>query len=530
MVLLTIADSFASSKTSNCNEPTASTQLDVNNVRALLMNGGDKFWDIFKSQRAGYEIPKGSGKTACFASAIWLAGIDAGQNLYTAGQTYRQVGEDFWSGTLNNMGQTNLRDCDEANKMYSVYGSEIINTKNGKEISYNVSRWPSAHAPFFDANNDGIYDPSLGDYPVLDVNNPSLIPGQMVFWTINDMGNDHIAFINNNRLGVEIHNTAYAFESNNSEIINNSTIYRYKIINKSNNVYTDFRFGEFADFDLGSQDDDYIGCDLSTNVAGKKRNLFYVYNSDNNDGDGQNNSYGSQPPAFGMCFLNTGKNSNGTSLDMHSYIYVTPNKSQGLGGPPNEPRVLRWYLLGLFDDSTGMTYGTATGQGGTEPYKFIYPGDTDPNGKPMWVETGPKGDRKVIASIQSRTFEPGEQMVVEVAYLWARDPNGNHLGSLEKLRRSSDTVINAYSNNFMNFSTGISNLNKLTFNIYPNPLNNVAYIEADFKINLIQIYNMQGRLMKEIKNTNTRKIDLEELPEGNYIIKINNISKKFIKL
>lgn len=530
MVLLTIADSFASSKTSNCNEPTASTQLDVNNVRALLMNGGDKFWDIFKSQSAGYEIPKGSGKTSSFTAAIWLSGVDAGANLYSAGQTYRQTGVDFWPGTLNAMGEIEARDCKEADKMYTVYGTEIVNAKIAKGIAYNVSRWPSAHAPFFDANSDGIYDPSLGDYPVLDVNNPSLIPGQMVFWTINDMGNAHTAYQNTNRLGVEIHNTAYAFESKSSEVINNSTIYRYKIINKSNNTYTQFRIAEFADFDLGDGSDDYIGCDLSTNTAGKKRNLFYTYNSDNNDGDGNGYSYGANPPAFGMCFLNTGKNSSNVDLAMNSYMFFTNAGQPGVNGDPRNPTELDRYIRGFWADGQDLTYGTPTGRGGVDPYKFAFPGDTDPGGKPNWVETDVPGDRRVVTSISDRTFAPGEQMTIEIAYVWARDLNGTNQTSLNKLRLSADTLISAYANNFVNFSTGIYNKNKQEFIVYPNPVNDVIYIEADFKINSIQIYNLQGRLMKEIKNTNTRKVELNDLAEGTYILKVNNSSKKIIKL
>lgn len=527
--LLSIETSLANS-VAPCSPPTASAVLDVNNVRALLMNGGDKFWDIFGTRNAGYEIPKASGKTSSFTAAIWISGVDAGSNLYTAGQTYRQTGIDFWPGTLNSMGEIESKDCQEADKMYSVYGSEIVNAKIGKGIAYNISRWPSTHAPFYDANNDGIYDPSLGDYPVLDVNNPSLIPGQMVFWTINDKGNIHTAYPNPNRLGIEIHNTAYAFESKSSDAINNTTIYRYKIINKSNNNYTQFRVAEFADYDLGDGNDDYIGCDLSTNAAGKKRNLFFAYNADNNDGDGNGYTYGISPPAFGMCFLNTGKNSSGVDLAVNSYMFFTNSGIPGVNSDPRNPIEFNRYINGFWADGQDLTYGTPTGRGGVDPYKFAFPGNTDPGGKPNWLETDAPGDRRVITAISDRTFAPGEQMTIEVAYVWARDLNGDNFTSLNKLRLSTDTLITAYSNNFSNFSTGLNEKKKQEFNVYPNPTTDIIYIEADFKINLIQIYNMQGSLLKEIKNTNTRKIDMDGLPEGTYILKVNNSSKRIMKL
>lgn len=527
---LLICESTLANKVAPCSPPTASSMLDINNVRTILQNGGDKFWGYSGNQPLAYEIPKGSGKTSAFGAGLWLSAVDAGSNLYTAGQTYRQAGLDFWPGTLNSMGETESIECREADKMYSVYGSEIVNAKIGKGIAYNISRWPSSHAPFFDANNDGIYDPSLGDYPVLDVNNPNLIPGQMIFWTINDKGDVHTAYPNPNRLGVEIHNTAYAFESKSSEVINNTTIYRYKIINKSNNTYTQFRVAEFADFDLGNYIDDYIGCDLSTNTAGKKRNLFYVYNGQLSDGDGTGSSYGTSPPAFGMCFLNTGKNANNVDLAMNSYMFFSNSGQPSINSDPRNYVELDRYIRGFWADGQDLTYGTPTGRGGTDPYKFAFPGDTDPSGKPNWVETDAPGDRRVVASISDRTFAPGEQMTVELAYIWARDLNGTNLTSLNKLRLSTDTLISAYTNNFVNFSTGINNKIKQEFIVYPNPVNDVIYIEADFKINLIQIYNMHGRLMKEIKNTNTRKIDLNDLAEGTYILKVNNSSKKIVKL
>lgn len=47
-------------------------------------------------------------------------------------------------------------------------------------------------APFLDRDNDGIYHPSKGDYPVI---NPKAeaYADQMVSWVLNDYGNNHTA-------------------------------------------------------------------------------------------------------------------------------------------------------------------------------------------------------------------------------------------------------------------------------------------------------------------------------------------------
>ena len=68
--------------TAPCNEPTAQTDLQINNVRARIFSGGDMWWDQNESAgTAQYEIPKGTGKTSLFAGSVWIGGYDATGNL-----------------------------------------------------------------------------------------------------------------------------------------------------------------------------------------------------------------------------------------------------------------------------------------------------------------------------------------------------------------------------------------------------------------------------------------------------------------
>lgn len=519
-----------SNANSDCSAPSASVNLDVNNVRAKLLNGGDMFWDIFGARGAVYEIPKNSGRHASFTSSLFFSGVDAGNNLYTAGQTYRQTGLDFWPGALDDKGEISKMDCDDWNEMFNVYGAEINNVKSAKSISYNISRWKSSHAPFYDANADGIYDPSLGDYPVYDLNKPDVVPAQMVFWVFNDMGGPHTAYATNNRLGIEIQATAVAYVSSSSEVMNNSTIYRYKIINKSVNSYAQFRMGMFNDFDLGNAADDYVGCDLSTNAEGAKRNLFYVYNADDFDEDAGSRGYGQAPPAFGLTFLNTSKNANGDDLGVHSFFSIANTGMPGTNQDPRTPEELNRYLSGLWADGKPITYGTPSGTGGNDPCFFMFPGNTDPDGRPNWVETKVSGNRRTIVSLKDKPLAPGEQMTVELAYVWARDTFGNHLSSLEKLRRSTDTLISAYKTNFSNFSTGIKQQIQKQIKVYPNPSNHFIVIEGIDNIHQIKIYNTQGKVVRIINKPLSTKIDIRDLPEGAYYIRVDGYSAKFMKM
>lgn len=74
------------------------------------------------------------------------------------------------------------------------------------------------------------------------------------------------------------------------------------------------------------------------------------------------------------------------------------------------------------------------------------------------------------------------------------------------------------------------------FTIYPNPVNDVLYIDkkAEIEMSSISIFNTLGQLVLSIPNAaTTQSIDVSPLKTGNYIIKINSdkgsLSTKFIK-
>ena len=73
----------------NCTPATSSTELNINNTKALIQSGGDMWWDF---NRARYEIPQGSGKTSLFAGSLWLAGQDVSGQFKVAALRFRQVG------------------------------------------------------------------------------------------------------------------------------------------------------------------------------------------------------------------------------------------------------------------------------------------------------------------------------------------------------------------------------------------------------------------------------------------------------
>ncbi|MBI1315718.1 hypothetical protein GC167_02515 [bacterium] len=307
-----------------CAPATAQSDLNINNVRATILGGGDMWWDL---NQARYEVPKGENKHAMFAGALWLGGVDEGNQLKLAAMTYRQRGNDYWTGPLTTDGtaSTDKSVCDKYDRHWQIRRDEVenhrawINCKNdpdcdeatvfpGYTIPTSILEWPGNGvegelpymlAPFFDRNGDLLYDPNE-DYPAYDLDKAfdcrlkevDLVYGdQTIWWVYNDRGNVHTE-TGAGALGFEIRAQAFAFSTNDE--VNNMTFNNYRIINRSTFRLTDTYFSTWFDPDLGNAIDDIIGSDIP-------RGLGYCYNGDLDD-EGPL-GYGANPPAVGFDFF-----------------------------------------------------------------------------------------------------------------------------------------------------------------------------------------------------------------------------------
>jgi hypothetical protein len=90
-------------------------------------------------------------------------------------------------------------------------------------------------------------------------------------------------------------------------------------------------------------------------------------------------------------------------------------------------------------------------------------------------------------------------------------------------------------NNNPNWGTclvlGIDDQNFTNISIYPNPTNNTLFISGNESPITVAIYNVLGKEVLSIKNTNN--INVQALPSGVYVIRISDgigqTNRKFIK-
>ena len=130
-----------------CNPSTSQTDLDVNNVRTIIMAGGDMWWNL---DDARYEIPKDGNKHSMFAGALWIGGVDDGGQLKVAAMTYRQSGNDFWPGPLNTSNATISADeCNKWDTHFKLERSDVEEyvSRFGIDPTYvpplSITTWPA---------------------------------------------------------------------------------------------------------------------------------------------------------------------------------------------------------------------------------------------------------------------------------------------------------------------------------------------------------------------------------------------------
>lgn len=325
---------------SDCAQSTRQIDMDINNVRARLLNGGDVWWDLQDGKYIVPNVDPASGipeKSSIFAGAVWIGGYDDVGNLKMAAQTYRDATHtDFWPGPLTNVGTTAKDTCLQWDRFFQVLGvnirshvrafEEARNTGtslNCDEIPQDIRGWPGKGNPYFfeingwdlpfdtqglgafhDEDKDGLYDPCQGDYPVIEVRGCDApnFPDEMTFWIYNDNGNIHTNS-QGDPIRMEVQVQAFAYATNDE--LNDMTFQRYKLINRAISPIDSCFFAMWVDPDLGCYTDDYIGCDTS-------RSLMYVYNEDEVDGttgcdcpspSGPVNTYCNEVPILGVDYF-----------------------------------------------------------------------------------------------------------------------------------------------------------------------------------------------------------------------------------
>ncbi|MFT5723288.1 MAG: hypothetical protein ACI9JN_000397, partial [Bacteroidia bacterium] len=531
---------------SDCEPASAQADLDINNVRTRILNGGDMWWDL---SNARYEIPKLTDlnavrKNSLFAGAIWIGGEDEGV-LKLAAMTYRQGGSDFWPGPLDKItGTTNSTRCEAYDEIYKVTRDEIEKHREAWEnntllsVSEGIKNWPGNGrganepdllAPFFDQDSNGVYEPFNGDYPVLQTecrgvsvarekNTPADQPDQLLWFVYNDRGNIH-SETQGQAQGLELQTTAFAYATNDE--INNMTFYTTRIINRGSNLSNTY-FGQWVDPDLGNFSDDYVGCDVGLSLG-------FCYNGDDND-EGIL-GYGLNPPSIGVDFFEGPKKDsvfNGKDtlfeLGMSKFVYYDNDFTNF--GNPQTPIHYYNYLRGLWKNGDCLTRDEQNGRTGSNCTDYIFPGKSDPSNNDDWSEIkvgNTPADRRFLQTSGPFTLKQGAVNKITVGVVWAKASSGGATGSLDLLKASSRKAQELFDNCFdildgpdapIVEAQELSNEVVLMFN---DTKRIEAYKEVTISDGKPVTYVFQGYRVYQLKNASVGTGDLEDIDKSREI-------------
>ncbi|MEZ4699171.1 MAG: T9SS type A sorting domain-containing protein [Rhodothermales bacterium] len=487
IALLTLAGSVRAQTVGSCERALGDAYLDVNNVRARILNNGGLF---YRGEPHVYNVPKSSPSNAIFSTNIWIGGFVGNETVpRMAGSTYGPW--EFWAGPLDENGNPPL-DCAAYDRLYSVYRDDIAAYEKTGKATDDLREWPTGlGAPTLappknriDDDGDGEID-EAGEEIAFDITvplaerkdrvidleageRPAIIGDQMIWWVMNDLGNTHERS-RGEPVGVEVHGSAFAFKqefradaarSFSLSPIGDATYYRYRIFYRNTQPLERAFFGIKVDPDLGDFADDYVGSDTTLGLG-------YVYNSDNDDVSGE--GYGSPPPAVGFDFLrgpivpSPGDTARLGERRIPDYRNLTMTAFGGIWkgantcGDPTYALDYYYEMDGRCKDGSRWSVGGwgYPGEVSNIPTNFLFHGD--PYTNTGWTERNPNpftnadpprspGDRRFMVSTGPFTINPSDEQELFFAVVYAKGTD--NWESVEALRRADASVQALFDNDF----------------------------------------------------------------------------------
>lgn len=121
----------------------------------------------------------------------------------------------------------------------------------------------------------------------------------------------------------------------------------------------------------------------------------------------------------------------------------------------------------------------------------------------------------------------GADMVLDVAAIGKWVFVGNEIQLMDKSGAvlATEVITNVRKISFVHTPTAVESVEKNTLVIYPNPTQDILYING-IEAQALRVYDLQGRMLKMTIGT---EVDVAELPLGTYLLQIGTQVVRFIK-
>lgn len=525
LVMLMMASAFA--KGPRDNRQSLNKGAAVTAVQTLANIGNMSYWlraDGFSAHNpitgnAGAEYPRGTAGIIYQDGLIFGGLVNDTRNpelprLRVGGQTYRIGTSAGWittPGTATSdpvaisqnddrvgiyrirrdwstlkVGQaTVVNDAAELNEVPIGSVTDAMQQAIIDQYQSDWENWPAdLGAPFYDVNNNGVYEPGLeadlnnnGLIEIGEIEEPGVAGADQVAWTVfNDLdGGATSNLYGAPPIGLEIQSTVWAYNQPDATL-GQLVFKRYRVINESGFRIDSMFIAQWSDPDIGTYTDDLVGSDIG-------RSLGYAYNGTLTDQDFTD--FNIPPAAVGYDFFQgplvrgeAGQDRNNNGIDDAQDFAIYDLKQIGpgwinlpltsfgyfaSGSAIDDPDLgeydgtLQWYnLLNGFTttaDTSNPTpftvgFGESTGQSTLFPVSgdpVAQAGDIDAFGTNL-----PPGDRRMALPSGPFTMQPGDTQEVVVAVVGgvvAQD-GGNNRNAIAQLKLNDDFAQFVYNKLF----------------------------------------------------------------------------------
>lgn len=464
LICLLLATGLLSAQDCSPTNLSTGSFLHGNTIRALYAASGSQLWD---GQEAQFQVEDDTSPYATiFAQGLWIGGLDPAGNLKISAATYGSAygAGDYFPGPLNDQGTTNAGTCNDYERSWSVYRHEIEahvadfsdngvidnpypavigwpgrgNPEFEGIYGFQLPNTPQGLAPFWDSDQDGIYEPMDGEFPIEP--NHELVPEHMVWTIFNTAGNISSDSESPISIDCEIHCLAWALNCTDNAALNNTVFTNYRFISRDIEAHDSVSIALWNDFDLGCFTDDAVGSapDLNTYFAYNRDPVDDIPCSGNVPGAGEN------PPTQAITFLNR-------SLDR--FIYANNGFDiPPVIGPPETNIEFYNALNGRFRDNTPITFGgNGYNPASNDVVNHVFSGDpTDPDSWSILSADISPADWRSTASTFMGSWLPGQVLELNVAHSYYREPDGSWLENISAMYDGVAELQNMYDANFEN--------------------------------------------------------------------------------
>jgi hypothetical protein len=405
-----------------------------------------------------------------------------------------------------------LADAAELNMVSTSAVTEAMTQEIIDQYEQDWMEWPVEHgAPWVDVDGDGEYDPEVDEAGIANAD-------QVLFFVTNDQNASRTTGLYGSQpIGLEVRTTIWAYAQPAARL-GQLIFKKYNIINKSGKDLDEFYVAQWADPDLGTYTNDFVGCDTTLGIG-------YAYNGTDSDDDYA--AFGLAPAAFGYDFFQgplvpapgeTGHIGFQPVPD-HKNLMMTSFGWFSAGSPITDPTLqeyegtIQWYnmMRGFqpLDDLNNPTPWTIGNVDGGTPTRFPMSGDPVAGTGDLDGEEGgyfEPGDRRMALISGPFTFNAGDEQEIVVAVIGGI--SDTRLNSVVELKKNSQVAQTLFDGAF----TGVPKAPKGP-QVNVRPLEDKVVLEwgssgvADTENPIIAGYEFQGYCVYQLPSSSASLAD-----------------------